>query len=454
MSGWGGKRPRAGRGFSSSSSQYKDTKKKQKTASAQHKDIRSFIQTTPKNSQAVVGGDSTVSQDVDQQSTHLYDVGKLPENLPFFQNGSYLTQGTSEQNFTCAVDAIEGMIEAILLSPAGKHWLEKNDQLVRSVNKILNWRMENQFGWNHSLRTELWDLLCNMFPSQFTPRGTIQATVDEAIEHLSKVDPLWILYQMECKHCHTSMGTVKHSFERPVFLSTLNVDSTDLEELLPELVCRYLKSIIGPLRLLKCDSCGGIGVKEPSQSKIDIYWPKILFLWLNILMHDKQNVKCGIKECLLIGRSSASYSLVSSIVHQPNHFFTISKLNGKFYNLDNLDSSPSATKNPHNSFRDAFLKKKSKSDASEIIPEQLSNRRNGSIQYLVYVTEDSHGDRPNFDDFLDLSLFLFGDSTSKKGENNVQIPEPDSPIKSPERVKMTDFNSNSPGTDDENPKGA
>ena len=204
------------------------------------------------------------------------------------------------QNYTCAPDAIESVNEAILLSPVGKHWLVKNDPIVDSVKRILDWRMKNQFAWNHHLRTELWDLLCGKFPSTMTPRGTIRASVDEAIEHLSRIDPLWVLLETKCQHCEKSMGTVKHALESPLFLSTVNADSSDLQELLPELVSRYIKTLIGPQTRLKCDSCGGRGVKPPMSSNIKIYWPKVLFLWLNILLHDKQNVKCGLMETINI----------------------------------------------------------------------------------------------------------------------------------------------------------
>ena len=110
-----------------------------------------------------------------------------------------------------------------------------------------------------------------------------------------------------------------------------------MNELLPLLVARYLKATIGPQSAIKCYYCGHSGVNIPNANNIKIGWPPVLFLWLNVLMNDKQNVKCGVNEVLELESGSKVYHLTSSIVHQPNHFLAVSRIKDNFYNLDNFN---------------------------------------------------------------------------------------------------------------------
>ena len=67
------------------------------------------------------------------------------------------------------------LVEAILMS---KNYNEEEDtnitnNVISEVKMILQYRLENNYSWHHSLRNQLWSKLASQFPGSFKPLGRV-----------------------------------------------------------------------------------------------------------------------------------------------------------------------------------------------------------------------------------------------------------------------------------------
>ena len=107
------------------------------------------------------------------------------DKLPFFLNGckADISEKVSVDNFTCAVDSLYAIGEAVLLSYNEKEVNAKveTSPLLIEISKVLKWRLKNDFSWNHSLRNPLWNMIASSQSYAFKPIGKITASVEPAI---------------------------------------------------------------------------------------------------------------------------------------------------------------------------------------------------------------------------------------------------------------------------------
>ena len=101
-------------------------------------------------------------------------------------------------NYTCAPDTVYSIVEAVMLSPAGDAWRKSTDPLLKSAENLVSWRLENDFLWTHKAREEFWDKLCETFPAEMMPKGTVTAAVDSAVDYLSRTVPVKIVVKGSC----------------------------------------------------------------------------------------------------------------------------------------------------------------------------------------------------------------------------------------------------------------
>ena len=72
------------------------------------------------------------------------------------------------------------ILEAVLMSEAGKCWKDDGVKLTAIARKVLKYRIDNQFAWSHELREDFWDELCNLFPSDMLPKGRGDAYIESS----------------------------------------------------------------------------------------------------------------------------------------------------------------------------------------------------------------------------------------------------------------------------------
>ena len=178
----------------------------------------------------------------------------FPISLPFYTNGTF-SSCDGEDNFTCAPDTVYSIIESVLLYNGMNIWGEeadRNDEIVNLASKMLNHRLANNFECSSELRTPFWDKLCDKFPHSFCPKGTVRATVDDVMNHLSVKDPVEVVFSAKCLQCNCNLGWINYQFEAFITITTSNLKTTsdDLLELLPGVISRHAKLLIGRSRFL------------------------------------------------------------------------------------------------------------------------------------------------------------------------------------------------------------
>ena len=132
------------------------------------------------------------------------------DKLPFFLNGckADISEKVSVDNFTCAVDSLYAIGEAVLLSYNEKEVNAKveTSPLLIEISKVLKWRLKNDFSWNHSLRNPLWNMIASSHPYAFEPLGKITASGEPAIIDLANLWPTTVVADIVC----SNSGCKKH----------------------------------------------------------------------------------------------------------------------------------------------------------------------------------------------------------------------------------------------------
>ena len=90
-------------------------------------------------------------------------------------------------NYTCAIDTVYSLVESVMLLPEGRVWRDNEDLLLQAAEKIVDWRLDNDFAWTHDVREEFWERLCKTFPAEMMAKGTVSAALDSAVDHLSRI---------------------------------------------------------------------------------------------------------------------------------------------------------------------------------------------------------------------------------------------------------------------------
>ena len=208
-------------------------------------------------------------------------ISQLPQPLPFFINGCR-DADVSGPNYTCAPDTVFSVIEATVLSGiGGELWQDRADPVLGPALDMIRWRLDNNFSWSHQLRDEYWKKLCQLFPAEFLPKGTVTAAVDKAIEYLSNKAPVKVVFSVHCLSCEGDMGWFQWTFEGPLILSTENLKKVpeNLSELCLVMISRHLKQLLSPgAERIRCTDCGSWGGRTPSISTSNLLLPSVIML--------------------------------------------------------------------------------------------------------------------------------------------------------------------------------
>ena len=167
-------------------------------------------------------------------------------------------------NYTCAPDTLYSLIEAMIVSPEGGVWRDHPDPILKAAEDLVNWRVKNNFSWTHEAREEFWEKLCEAFPAEMMPKGTVNAAVDTAVDYLSRTVPIKVVVQGSCLNCHIDLGWYKYQFENAVEINTTNlkVVPSSLSDLFLAIISRQMNKLLGPGgRRVQCTSCGSWGAK-------------------------------------------------------------------------------------------------------------------------------------------------------------------------------------------------
>ena len=329
-----------------------------------------------------------------------------------------------------------GVCEAILLSESFNQHDEAIDSVIREAKKIQAWRLRNNYQWSHSIRNDFWYLLASMFPAALQPIGRVDAWAEYPMVHLNKVWPLVAKSDLFCSKCGSELGRFKLTFEDPCLLShPYNSDLSKSEYTLNELLmCRVNEVFSRNARvkvkcsLYKCQGHGSLHTILPFQ----IEFPKFLFLHFGIIgsgsnLHLGLKDSCTLSDKLNIG--NAQLELNSILLAKPMHFFSIVKMFGWFYKLDNMYDSKTAS--GYSTLREAYMDKLS--DGSDLF--HLGNKtvksRKGVPFFAIYENKSwkDENSEENFQDLNTMLSFTKEDNAAVKADGDVlEITEKEAQI--------------------------
>ena len=179
-------------------------------------------------------------------------------------------------NYTCAIDTVYSLVESVMLLPEGRVWRDNEDLLLQAAEKIVDWRLDNDFAWTHDAREEFWERLCETFPAEMMPKGTVSAALDSAVDHLSRIVPVRVVVKGSCLNCQEDMGWYNHSFENALEVNTTNLKfvPSSLAELFVSMIQRQMKKLLGPGgKRVQCHACGSWGCEVSELSTDNIALP-------------------------------------------------------------------------------------------------------------------------------------------------------------------------------------
>ena len=181
------------------------------------------------------------------------------------------------------------------------------------------------------------------------------------------------------------MVSYHYTYEGPLVISTTNLIEvpTHLAEISLMMIARQLKQLLGAgAERVRCASCGSWGAETPAITASNLFLPSVLVCGFLVMARGSQSVQCKLEEKIVMG--SQNFDLTAAVVSQPMHFLAISKLQGLFYNLDNLDTAEGKIGYP--SLKEALLNK-NMFDKEEVCLDKRSRdcRRAGAVMYSIYV---------------------------------------------------------------------
>ena len=166
----------------------------------------------------------------------------------------------------------------------------EKDPLLKEAKVILDWRLQNNYNWNHPLRNKFWSLLSSNFPRAFQPLGKIDAVAEVPMFQLSKLWLLNVPVQLTCSEasCSQFLGTFTYScdIESCILSHPWNSDLSNSDYTLIELFLSKVNTDISRSSRLrvKCFplDCQGVAVLQQI-SPCDIHIPHFLFFCFVLL---------------------------------------------------------------------------------------------------------------------------------------------------------------------------
>ena len=284
------------------------------------------------------------------------------------------------------------IIEAVLLSTSGQLWRKSPDPLLKAASEIVDWRLKHEFSWTHEVREEFWSILCDLFPGDMTPKGTINAALDSAVDYLSRITPVKVVFKAECLECQEDMGWYKYEFENVLEINTTNLKSVpnSLSDLVLAMIQRQMRKLLGPGgKRAQCQRCSSWGASVSEITTSNLAMPPVLFLGFQVKLRGLQTVKCKLEE--ILDFNFCEYKLAAAVVSKPMHFVAITRIRNKYYNLDNLDDS--SGKKSFASFKSALIGKEiDRSETFDLSQRKPDSRNAGGIQYALYTGLANVGD--------------------------------------------------------------
>ena len=157
------------------------------------------------------------------------------QKLAFFHNGCFARReerlSQTNSNYTCAIDTIIALGEAILLSGNDNsvaHAISFSPLLLE-IKLVLVWRLENEFKWTHTLRNDVWKLLATYFSVAICPIGKVTAVIEPGVKEIEKLWYLEVVIEAVCSEagCGISLGRFRVVSEELVLSSPLKGELKD-----------------------------------------------------------------------------------------------------------------------------------------------------------------------------------------------------------------------------------
>ena len=270
---------------------------------------------------------------------HIFKVGAIR----FFKNGCFAPKdekfSKSGSNYSCAIDSVLAMGEALLLSGNSESisYSMKFSPLLEEARKALSWRLDHDFHWNHSLRNSLWQYLATTFPQAYCPIGKVTAVVEPAVKDLEKLWFVEVIVDTVCSadDCGSGLGTFHLVCEELMLSSPKNCDLKNKQYNLPKLflnrLSKHVNIVLGCKVRCTNKTCTGRARHTGIQYE-NLKVPSFLFLSVHVIgnsNHYFNDLKdsCTLDENIEIG--SSRLNLLCSLMTSQLHFFSICKFFGK-----------------------------------------------------------------------------------------------------------------------------
>ena len=319
--------------------------------------------------------------------------------LSFFQNGCFAKKedifSTGSSNYSCAVDSLLNVGEAVILSGNTKSVLHKINYspILQEVKKSLIWRLNNKYHWNHGLRNPLWKYLASSFPQAFCPIGKVTAAVEPAMKELEKLWLVEIILDTVCSECGNDLGTFHLACEEILLSAPKNRQPKNLNYTLTDLYLdrldKHANNVLS--HKIKCNNIACSGrAKHKGLDYENIKIPPFLFFNFHVA-GNQNNYHNDLKDsCILeenIHMANNRLKLLCGLMATQAHFFSICKLFGKYYKLDNMIQEE--TTKAYNTFKEAYDGKASTSQETNFHLSKKSIRpRKGAVYFAIYQGED------------------------------------------------------------------
>ena len=184
-----------------------------------------------------------------------------------------------------------------MLSQSGNVWCNSGDSLIKAAADLVKWRLENSFSWSHELRESFWSKLCQMFPAEMLPKGTVTAAVDSAVDYLASVAPIKVVVRAKCLECSTDMGWFGYEFEGSLEINTTNLKTKpkSLSDLYLAMISRQMRKLLGPGgKRVQCGFCETWGADVSDVTLANLQLPPVLVLGFLVKKNNTQTVQCKI----------------------------------------------------------------------------------------------------------------------------------------------------------------
>ena len=324
------------------------------------------------------------------------------QNLAFFHNGCFASKkerlSQTGSNYTCAIDAIIALGEALLLSGNDNSIAHAIDfsLLLLEIKSVLVWRLENDFKWTHSLRNKVWELLATYFPAAICPIGKVTAVIEPGVQEIEKLWYLEVIVETKCSEagCDKYLGRFRVVSEQLVLSSPMKGELKDKDYTLSELFLNTFSNHVNNIlrHKVRCSKreCAGLAMHTgilPENLKV----PPFLFFNFHLMgsasfYYNDLKDSCVLEQNLLLGETSLN--LLCGLMSSQLHFFTISNIWGKYFKFDNMFEEPTAK--GYSSFKEAYNSKVcTSSESNEFHLNRKSVKpRKGAVYFALYRGED------------------------------------------------------------------